>query len=216
MNKNKIFDFKMLFYDIVKVTGAIPTLIILRLKRVYLAKREKGMYKGPYLIMSNHISYIDPVILSTAVWWRRLSFIATKELFDTKRKSRFFNLVNCIEIDKENVSMKTFKKVKERLDDNRPVAIFPEGGVEQGSDMTPFKSGVVLMAIVNNVPIIPMYIEHKTKWYQRQRVMIGEKINLKYYIKSPFPSVEEIQNVAKMLEAKEKELEELSLKTKRK
>ena len=62
----QIFDYKMFFYDIGKFFAILPTLLILRLKSYYInKKRQKGLFKGKTIIVSNHISYIDPGIIST-------------------------------------------------------------------------------------------------------------------------------------------------------
>ena len=43
----KIFDYRYFPYDFVKITGALPALIYLRLKKHYLnGKKQKGLLKG--------------------------------------------------------------------------------------------------------------------------------------------------------------------------
>lgn len=209
----QIFDYKMFFYDIGKFFAILPTLIILRLKSYYInKKRQKGLFKGKTIIVSNHISYIDPVIISNAFWRRRVSFVATKEIFDVKIFGKVLKLFKCISIDKENVSVKTFKEVKERLDRGHLVALFPEGEVERVEELAAFKSGVAMMALMSGASIVPMYIHKRTKWYKRQVVMIGEKINIKDYITSKIPSIEEMEKFTITLHEVEEKLKQECLK----
>lgn len=209
----QIFDYKMFFYDIGKFFAILPTLIILRLKSYYInKKRQKGLFKGKTIIVSNHISYIDPVIISNAFWRRRVSFVATKEIFDVKIFGKVLKLFKCISIDKENVSVKTFKEVKERLDRGHLVALFPEGEVERVEELAAFKSGVAMMALMSGASIVPMYIHKRTKWYKRQVVMIGEKINIKDYITSKIPSIEEMEKFTITLHEIEEKLKQECLK----
>lgn len=209
----QIFDYKMFFYDIGKFFAFIPTLIILRLKSYYInKKRQKGLFKGKTIIVCNHISYIDPVIISNAFWCRRVSFVATKEIFDVKIFGKVLKLFKCISIDKENVSVKTFKEVKERLDRGHLVSLFPEGEVERVEELTAFKSGVAMMALMSGASIVPMYIHKRTKWYKRQVVMIGEKINIKDYITSKIPSIEEMEKFTITLHEIEEKLKQECLK----
>lgn len=209
----QIFDYKMFFYDIGKFFAILPTLLILRLKSYYInKKRQKGLFKGKTIIVSNHISYIDPVIISNAFWRRRVSFVATKEIFDVKIFGKVLKLFKCISIDKENVSVKTFKEVKERLDRGHLVALFPEGEVERVEELAAFKSGVAMMALMSGASIVPMYIHKRTKWYKRQVVMIGEKINIKDYITSKIPSIEEMEKFTITLHEIEEKLKQECLK----
>lgn len=209
----QIFDYKMFFYDIGKFFAILPTLLILRLKSYYInKKRQKGLFKGKTIIVSNHISYIDPVIISNAFWRRRVSFVATKEIFDVKIFGKVLKLFKCISIDKENVSVKTFKEVKERLDRGHLVALFPEGEVERIEELAAFKSGVAMMALMSGASIVPMYIHKRTKWYKRQVVMIGEKINIKDYITSKIPSIEEMEKFTITLHEVEEKLKQECLK----
>ena len=60
----KLFDYKMWFYDFVKFTGALPVIVDLRVKKIYLAKNKKKILRGKYIISSNHMSYSDPIIVS--------------------------------------------------------------------------------------------------------------------------------------------------------
>ena len=209
----QIFDYKMFFYDIGKFFAILPTHLILRLKSYYInKKRQKGLFKGKTIIVSNHISYIDPVIISNAFWRRRVSFVATKEIFDVKIFGKVLKLFKCISIDKENVSVKTFKEVKDRLDRGHLVALFPEGEVERVEELAAFKSGVAMMALMSGASIVPMYIHKRTKWYKRQVVMIGEKINIKDYITSKIPSIEEMEKFTITLHKIEEKLKQECLK----
>lgn len=210
----KIFDYKMWFYDLVKIIGCIPALIDLRMKITYVkegkvSQKPKGLFKGTFLVISNHISYEDPVIISNAFWKRRVGYIATKELFEGKIFGIFLKGCGCIPINKENVSMSTFKKVKERFEKGHIVAMFPEGQVEK-EEINSFKSGAVLIALTSEVPIIPIYLERRKNRMERQKVYIGEKINIIDYCDSPTPTIDTINKIAEILRNKELELENIS------
>lgn len=161
-------------YDFVKITGAIPALIWLRPK-IYRPYGRK-LPKGAVLISSNHITMIDPIIVLLAFPTRRLHSLATKDLYSSPFKRFYFNQMHCIEVDKSNFTVSAFHEVVSRLKNGRAVVIFPEGTVNRTGDdtMLAFKSGAVLMAHGASAPILPMYIVKRDKWYQRQRIVIGE------------------------------------------
>ena len=207
---NKIFDYRYFPYDFVKVTGALPAIIYLRLKKHYLnGKKQKGLFKGPAIIVSNHATYIDPIIVMVATWNRRTSFIATEDLFGTKIRSFFFSAIRCIKINKQNVSMQTFKNVQDVINHGHLVGIFPEGHIQTKDSNDHYKSGAVMFATLCDVPIIQIYIHKNEHWWQRQHVVISDKINVKELINSKIPTVEEIEEVTKFLENQEIELKQI-------
>lgn len=209
----QIFDYKMIMYDIGKFFAIIPTLLFLRLKIMHInKKRPKGLYRGKSIVVSNHTGYIDPAIISYAFWCRRINFVATDELFKVKGFGLALKAFKCIPINKENVSVKTFKEVKERLERGHLVGLFPEGQVETQDNLVAFKSGAAMMALMSSSSIIPMYIHKRTKWYKRQVVMLGEKINIQDYISSKIPSMEEMEKFTLMLHDIEQNLKEECIK----
>lgn len=204
----QIFDPKMIFYDFVKFTLALPVVIDLRIKKIF-AGQKKHIFRGRYILSSNHISYEDPVILSATFWKRRVGFVATSDLFSKKIWNWFFRNVGCIPIDKENPSLQTFKAVSRFIDRGHVVGVFPEGTVSSTSNMNTFKSGIVIMSILSDADILPVYIVKRKNRLQRQVVVIGEKIKCSKYIKGDYPTMDEIQLLTNILAEKEKELSNL-------
>lgn len=196
----RIFDYRIFGYEFVKITGGLPVLVMFRVKKYFVNKKiKKTLNHKPYIIASNHNGYSDILIIAAAFWNRRLRFIATKDVFTNKINSFLFNFFGCIKIDKENVSLNTFKKAQDALMRGHCVPIFPEGTIDKKKDIIDYKSGVILMALVSKVPIVPIYVEKRKKWYKRQRVVIGDIFNASDYISSSIPSMEEINKVTIML-----------------
>jgi len=202
--KKKIGNF---CYDFVKVTGALPVYFWMRPKRYFPFGKKK--LKDAVLISANHRSLLDPVIVHCAFPGRRLNCLATKELYNTKLKAAFFNRMHCIVVDKENFSLSSFHEVVNRLKDGKAVVIFPEGQVNsEGKDtLLTFKSGAVLMAHKSGAPILPIYIVKREKWYQRQRIIIGEPVNIRELV-GAIPTMEELNRASEYLRDKEIELRE--------
>ena len=206
----KVFDLRYFLYDFVKFTGALSAIIILRVRRYYkTGKKPKGLYKGNYVIISNHPTFLDPLILSIAFWKRRVSFIATKELFSTKLKSFFFRCIRMIPIDRDNVKMETIKNAKDVIDSGHLLLIFPGGHVQKQENVAEYKPGAVMIAMITKSPILPVYIKKREKWWQAQKVMIGEKINIEDFVKSKIPTMEDIIEVTRVLKQEEELLAKL-------
>lgn len=182
-------------------------LLFLRTKVIY--KDKKPNMKGSLLISANHKGYLDPLIVHTAFKSRRLHCLATKDLFKNKFWKTFFTLMNCIETDKANFNLSSFHTIIERLERGCAVVVFPEGQInsDDQKDVLPFKAGISLMAYKGNAPIIPAYIIPREKWYQRQRVIIGEAIDIRTIV-GENPSLSEITGACSVLREKELELHE--------
>ena len=178
--KKRNNDIHPWFHDFVKITGAIPTLLWLRPKFIYPSKQAKRrIKKGGVLFISNHSGYIDPIVLLCTVWYRRLNCVATKQLFKGKFNNWMFRHFLCIPVDRENFSILTFKQIVTRLKSGKAVGIFPEGAINKGENkVEAFKAGSAMMAMRAGVPVVPLYIAKREKWYSRVRVVIGEPIRL--------------------------------------
>lgn len=186
-------------------TGAIPALIWLRPKIHY--PEGKPNKKGALLALANHRTIIDPILVQTAFPFRRMNSIATKDLFSSPAKEKFFTLMNCIKIDKDNFSTSSFHEIVSRLGEEKLVVIFPEGEVHvaSGHEILAFKSGVVLMAHRSGAPVIPLYVAEKKKWYHRQHMVMGRAIDVRELL-GRIPTVDAITSVSTTLREKELEL----------
>lgn len=204
----KVFHPKMFFYDFVKWTAAPSAVLYLRTKVIYENKAAKRFRKNPCIIASNHISYEDPIILNGLMLHRRLCCVITEDLYATKFGKWFLSKVGCVPINKKNVSVKSFKDVKNVIAHGHFVGIFPEGQVMRDGTLEGFKSGAVMMALLCETDIVPVYIVRRKNKLRRQVVAVGEKIDIKKYFPSKFATIEEIEAVSKIIRDKELELKE--------
>lgn len=201
--KKRKNPFRFLLYDFVKLTGAPLALLFFRMKVLWENDEAKQKYrKGGYVFVANHTGYTDPMVAMVTVWYRRVFFMAKQIFFDGNPiKRAFFRGVHCIKVDTNNPGVASLKGVTEKLRDGRCVFIFPEGHVSFGSkEMDTFKSGAVMMAAVGRVPIVPMYILPREKWYHRQVVVMGEAV---YTAAEKMLSLPEIEELTHTLQEKE-------------
>lgn len=197
-------------YDFVRVTGAIPMFLWFRLKVIRFSKNSPKKLKGRAVIAPNHISELDPVIVHVGFWYRRFYCLATKDLFNTPLKEKFFKLMNCIMVDKKNPSISVIKEPADRLREGKAVIVFPEGKLHSEEKLIEYKSGAVLIAHLGEAPIIPVYIVKPKKWYNRTKMIIGEPF-LVSTILGKIPSMAEIEQASDILRQKENELKEFYL-----
>lgn len=202
--KKRVSNF---WYDFVKATALVPVLLFYRHKIIRTGNTKPTKIKGAALISCNHISFCDPIILHCAFWRRRLRILATKDLYNTKLKSWFFDRMQCIVVDKENFSMRSLHAVCDSLKEGKLVTIFPEGGVNRQDthEMLSFKSGAALMAFQSNAPIIPACIIKRKHWFNRQIVLLGDPVDIKALC-GERPSIADLNKASEYLREKEMEL----------
>lgn len=196
-------------YDFIKWTAVPPALLMVRPKKIYMSKEAKKLIRGGAMLISNHVGFMDPVNLMTAILYRRHHYVCIKDFFERKVVGFFFRIFQCIPIDREHFSTESFRIIVDRMRAGELVVMFPEGRINFETNATEsFKSGMVLMAVRAGVPIVPVYVQKREKWYRRVRVAIGEPVDVKamYAEKPTFSRIEEIASVLHETEEKLKNI----------
>jgi hypothetical protein len=112
-----------------------------------------------------------------AFFIRRVHGLGTKELFSTTFKKLFFSATTIL-VDKEKARVSTIKRINRTIQYGHPIAINPEGKLAIEPVIDNFKLGVVRLALSSGVDIIPTYIEKVRLFKDRQRLFIGERLNV--------------------------------------
>ncbi|MBO7375689.1 MAG: 1-acyl-sn-glycerol-3-phosphate acyltransferase [Clostridia bacterium] len=206
--KNRLFSFRYLIYDLIKITAGIPGLIWFRPKRYYESEEAKKRIRGGALVISNHYGFFDPLYLMFAVWYRRHHFVCGREFFDGKWRY-LFKAFLCIPVDRENFSMDSLRRITDELRAGSLVTIFPEGHISrEPGGMSSFKTGMVLMALRGKAPVIPIYVQPRPRFYSCLRFAIGNPIDI-VSLYGERPTLSQIEEIARNLRDKEEELKTL-------
>jgi long-chain acyl-CoA synthetase len=159
-------------------TVTLPYIMVMARPRV-IGRERLNDFHGPALIISNHIAQIDIGFLMAALPMHlrnrlgvamqgeklRAMRYPPKDWFFLKRWSEqlqyaltaaFFNVFSLPQRSKYRES---FRFAGELADRGYSVVIFPEGRRTETGEMSPFRSGIGLLATQLNLPIIPMRID---------------------------------------------------------
>lgn len=135
------------------VESALPVL------RVHVT--AKGLNKVPvdrrFLLVCNHCSNIDPVILLDKFAGHQVAFISKKENRDMFLVGKMMHKLQCQLIDRENdrEALKTILKCIQILkDDKASIGVFPEGYILPHRKLHEFRPGVFKIAQKAKVPIV--------------------------------------------------------------
>ncbi len=161
-----------MLYKIVKaVVGGLFKLIY----RFEIINKEKINNDKKLIICSNHVSNLDPIIIS-AVFKKQVYWMAKKELFDIKPLGWFLDKLGAFPVDRETTSLSTLRTSMKILKDEHSLGIFPEGTRVKNIDLKNAKPGVALISIKSKAPILPVYIESTFKPFSKIKVVIGDEL----------------------------------------
>ncbi|MBK8957620.1 MAG: MFS transporter [Proteobacteria bacterium] len=114
---------------------------------------------GPALIVCNHVSFVDALVIAAACP-RPIRFVMDHNIFKMPIISFVFRTGRAIPIAsaRENPKMtaRAFDEVAKALAEGDLVAIFPEGRITDTGELYPFKPGVTRILERSPVPVIPM------------------------------------------------------------
>ena len=111
--------------------------------------------RGPALLVANHESFLDPVLVGMAVS-RQICYLARKTLFKGPLFGAYLRTVRSYPVDQQGVAKEGLKTVLELLKAGEVVLVFPEGERTWTGEMQPLKPGVALLIKRAQVPVIPV------------------------------------------------------------
>ena len=154
---------------------AWPATYILAAPRIRGRENLRGL-RGPVLVISNHVTYLDiawilPALparlrnrLATAMGGERLARMRrpprNMNLFDRfPEASRYFlalSLFNVFPLPQRSGFLKSFTFAGDLADRGWNILVFPEGQTTEDGHMPAFRSGIGLLAKQLNIPVVPM------------------------------------------------------------
>ncbi len=96
--------------------------------------RENIPEKGGVIVAANHVSYLDPLVLGSAVRKRQARFMARSGLFKIPLVGSFVSAFS-FPVDRDKPSPSTIKHAVRLLKKGEVIVIFPEGGRSQNGDI---------------------------------------------------------------------------------
>jgi 1-acyl-sn-glycerol-3-phosphate acyltransferase len=120
---------------------------------------DKIPERGPVLLIANHISYVDGLIVQ-AVCKRPVRFVIDQFIYEIPVVHYFLSLHKVIPIlpRKEEVEQ-ALSRISELLEEGEVVCVFPEGRLTYTGNLGRFKPGIEWVIDRDPVPIYPIAIK---------------------------------------------------------
>ena len=113
---------------------------------------------GPAILVCNHISGLDPMIIQSACS-RMIVWMMASEYYKIKSLRWFYEAIEAIPVDRKGRDVAATRAALRTLADGRVLGIFPEGRIETEKRLMPFQTGVAMMAIKTGVSVHPAYLD---------------------------------------------------------
>ncbi|MBE3113241.1 MAG: 1-acyl-sn-glycerol-3-phosphate acyltransferase [Actinobacteria bacterium] len=169
-----------MLYNIAKCICWIIFKLLFRLK---VTGQENIPQDGPFIIVANHSSLLDPVILGVSVR-PKVIFVAAAYLFKIGWLGYMLRKFNSIPVQREN-DIKAIKQSLEILKRDGVLGIFPEGGIDRQKNNLPVRAGAAYLAAKIGVPIVPIKIKGADKVLPRGAKFIRSLNKIEVEIKKP-------------------------------
>ena len=141
---------------------------------------EKVPDTGSYLVVSNHISMGDVIILAVSCK-RQIYYMAKRELFKIPLLAQLLRALGAFPVDRRGSALTALKTAVKRLEEGKIVGLFPQGTRQKNKSVldTEFKTGAAFCSFKGNAGIIPAYIKtggQSFRIFKRCDVYFGDPI----------------------------------------
>jgi 1-acyl-sn-glycerol-3-phosphate acyltransferase len=114
--------------------------------------------EGPALVVANHISGLDPMMMIAACQ-RPVHFIIASEQYYRFGLNWLFRLGGCIPVDRSSRDDTAFRAALQALQEGKVIGLFPEGGMHlPGKGPKRLKRGVARLAKLSGAAVYPMHV----------------------------------------------------------
>jgi len=157
-----------------------------------LARFNTGCLKaipktGPFIIIFNHVNFLELPLLYLWLKPRLINFMAKVETWEHPFLGWMADNWETIKVNRGEHPMEAFKKAGRILDEGRILMVSPEGTRSITGTLGKGREGTVLLALRNNAIIIPVghngaeNIHENIKKFRRTRVIlqVGRPFRLK-------------------------------------
>jgi 1-acyl-sn-glycerol-3-phosphate acyltransferase len=156
---------KRLWYDLLQLVCQLTAVVAFRI-------RARGQHRFPaaggVLVLSNHQSNLDPVLVGISVP-RRLNYLARETLFGFAPFRWLIRSLDAIPIDRDGFGLAGIKETLRRLKRGEAVLVFPEGTRSSDGEIAPLKPGLCAIARRSGAALVPVAIEGAYAAWPRRR-----------------------------------------------
>lgn len=160
---------------------------------------------GPVLLLSNHQSFLDPVLIGVACHYRQCHAMARSTLFKNQGFAWLIRSLNAFPVERGTTDMAAMRRAIQVLQEGHALLVFPEGTRTPDGTTKPLASGTMLLIKRAKPAVVPVAVEGAFDVWPKARklprgfgtisVAIGEPIPAERLLKmGQQPALDHLQN----------------------
>jgi 1-acyl-sn-glycerol-3-phosphate acyltransferase len=116
---------------------------------------ERVPLTGGVILASNHASFLDPPLVGSGLK-RGINYLARESLFRFPGIGALLRSWNAVPVDRDGGGAAGLKAILERLLAGGGIILFPEGTRTRDGNLQPARSGIGLIVIKSQAPVVPV------------------------------------------------------------
>jgi 1-acyl-sn-glycerol-3-phosphate acyltransferase len=175
--------------------------------RTYFGIRFHGIEHipsvGPVLIVPNHVTYADPVLITIPVR-RPVYYMAWNALFGVPGLSWLIRRLRAFPVELDSADPRATREAVRLLRTEQAVMIFPEGGRSPDGRLGRFRAGAFRMACSLGVPLLPVTIAGGHEAWPPGRVLPRPgRVTITYHpVIAPAATTGDVKAMARLVSAR--------------
>ena len=145
---------------------------------------------APYILISNHLSLLDPFAVAQPCKKYEIRFLGKKEITKNKLLGSLVKKIHMIPVDRHHSDLSAMRQCLKALKEGKVLGIFPEGTRHHEYLMTPIESGTAMLALRSGAPLIPIYLDKKLRLFRRVNAYVGKPIETGAFLSQGFDSAQ--------------------------
>lgn len=132
---------------------------------------------GAVMLVSNHISLIDPVFIICALS-RPIRFMAKEELFRCKPLGWFLSKMGAFPVARGNSDLSAIRTSIAVLNEGCMLGIYPQGHRYKHDETRELQTGAAMLALRSKAAVVPVRMHAPLRLFRPMRIEIGPAVNL--------------------------------------
>lgn len=158
-----------MFYIFARIVCRIFLTLVGRWK---IEGKENMPPGGGVIVASNHVSYLDPVVVG-CTFDRRVSYLAKEELFKIPVLAWIIRQLGAFPVKRGSGDRGAIRESLKLLNEGHAFGIFPEGTRSKTGELQEGKPGAAMLAVKAKVPVLPIGLKG-TRKCRNIRVRVGK------------------------------------------
>jgi 1-acyl-sn-glycerol-3-phosphate acyltransferase len=161
------------FYRFIRHLGTLFSFLVYPCQFI---NAQAADIKAPFILLCNHQSMMDPILLAVKFKQHEIHFIGKRELTDFKPLKWVVEHLHMIAVSRHMSDLSAMRAAGSVLKAGEVLGIFPEGKRSRGVPMEQMESGVSLLALRHRMPLLPVFIAGRPRPFRKVKMIAAPPI----------------------------------------